>query len=186
LWGSATETDDPAENNADAVPGGQHAPFGWIRLTGPGGGVPRTTAAPETTAGPGTTAAPLTTAGPPDEELEPVDVFLALLAGAFGDGDSQLLYDRMNAAVIDRYGVDQCDAYAQSLHDPSRHFTVRAVSSPRDYAWSSDSLTTTVPDTLTVEVDAVIQGTTSQQTVHIARVGPKLTWFADCGSPIAK
>jgi hypothetical protein len=43
-----------------------------------------------------------------------------------------------------------------------------------------DNQTTTVPATTSVLVNVTSGGRTGQQTVHLAKVGNRFSWFTDC------
>jgi hypothetical protein len=110
--------------------------------------------------------------------------FLTALATALATGDTNFLVGRLNPAVVGRYGSPQCLAALAGAQDPSAQFTVKAVTGPAEYDWTTDDKTVKVADTLTVEVDRVQRGVTQPATIHLASVDGQLTWFVDCGNPI--
>jgi hypothetical protein len=106
--------------------------------------------------------------------------FLELLAAAYRADDVDFLVSRLNPAVIERFGVDACRANLTFVPDPTAAFTVKSVSAPQPYDYKTDTRTTTVPDTLFVDVDQAGGGSTQAVTVHLTPVGGKLTWFRNC------
>ena len=121
-----------------------------------------------------------TTSAPPPETLE---TFLADFSAAFRDGDIDYLVSRLNPAVTDRFGVDQCRTRVMALLDPTSSYTAKSTSEPADFAYTTDGITTVVPGTLTVEVDLVEEGTTSAVSIHLTAVDGLFTWYTDCGTP---
>lgn len=145
-----------------------------------------TGAAGATTAPPSTSTS--TAADPTSSTVapatEPPQQFLTALAAAIASGDSTFRYDRLNPAVIKRFGEPACRAYvASGAPDRTAAFTVLKVSEPANYDWTTDGLTTTVPNTLTVTVRRTSNGQQSQADVHITEVDGKFTYYADCGTP---
>ncbi len=108
--------------------------------------------------------------------------FLTALATALRSGDTNFLVGRLNPAVVARYGSAQCLGTLAGARDASATFTVKSVSDPTLFDWTTDDKTVAVPDTLAVEVDRVVRGVPGSTTVHIARVGGQLTWLVDCGT----
>jgi len=127
---------------------------------------------------------------PPTESLtttstvpaETPEVFLGLLAAAYRTDDVDFLVSRLNPAVIERFGVDACRANLTFTPDPTAAFTVKSVTGPQPYDYNTDTRTTTVPNTLFVDVDQVGGGSTQAVTVHLTPVNGQLTWFRNCGS----
>lgn len=54
------------------------------------------------------------------------------------------------------------------------------MSAPQTYDYKTDTRTTTVPNTLFVDVDQVGGGSTQAVTVHLTPIDGKLTWFRNC------
>jgi len=122
--------------------------------------------------GSGTASAP----GPEDP-----GAFLTQLAAAFRGGDATFLYDRLNPAVISRFGSAACQAHVRTLTDTTASFAVVSVGSPGNYSYTTGTQSTVVPDTIAVQVVAADHGTTTAETVHLARLASgKLSWFTDC------
>ena len=146
--------------------------------------------APETTSATASPTSAASTTIAPTESLtttstvpaETPEVFLGLLAAAYRTDDVDFLVSRLNPAVIERFGVDACRANLTFTPDPTAAFTVKSVSEPQPYDFKTDTRTTTVPNTLFVDVDQVGGGSTQAVTVHLTPLNGQLTWFRNCGS----
>lgn len=110
--------------------------------------------------------------------------FLDALSAATRNHDVEFRIDRLNPAVLARYGEAACRALLAQSTDPTRSESVTRVGKPEPYLYASDGLSTTVPGTITVEVVEVQNGVTASDTLHITRVGQHFTWFVDCGTPL--
>jgi hypothetical protein len=106
--------------------------------------------------------------------------FLGLLAAAYRTDDIDFLVSRLNPAVTERFGEEACRASLTFTPDPTAAFTVKSVSAPQPYDYKTDTRTTTVPNTLFVDVDQVGGGSTQAVTVHLTPVDGRLTWFRNC------
>jgi len=106
--------------------------------------------------------------------------FIARLATAVRTGDTKFLFQRLNPAVIHRYGGSLCRGYLSTLKDPTRKLVVQHIGKPAPFVYASDGKSTTVPKTLAVTVESTFHGQKSTQTVHIAARGKQLTWFTEC------
>ena len=104
------------------------------------------------------------------------------LGVAHATGDAGALFDRLDAATIDRYGADQCRAYLEStvgsLEDP---VVQSAVAQAWDYP--TDGATTAVPDAWTATIDVTLNGQRQTLDTHVRIDGGVATWFTDCGEP---
>ena len=139
---------------------------------------PQTTSASEPTTAP--TAAATTTTGAPAETPQQ---FLTLLGDAIAVGGGPFLMERLHPAVIERYGADQCATSVASTPDPAVKFEVVSFGQPETYAWTTDDLTTDIPDTLTVAVTRTSSAGSGPAVVHITLVDGTYRWFTDCGDP---
>jgi len=106
--------------------------------------------------------------------------FLTRLAAAVRTGDTKFLLQRLNPAVIERYGTPLCRGYLSTLHDPTRRIVIQHVGKPAPFVYASEGASTTVPKTLTIAVKMTFEGRPSTQTVHIALRGTHYTWFTMC------
>ncbi len=134
------------------------------------------TSAASTTVAPAESVTTTSTIAP----AETPELFLGLLAAAYRSDDVDFLVSRLNPAVIERFGEEACRANLTFPPDPTAAFTVKSVSEPQPYDYKTDTRTTTVPNTLFVDVDQVGGGSTQAVTVHLTPVDGKLTWFRNC------
>ena len=114
---------------------------------------------------------------------ETVEEFFAVLKGAIDDGDAATILDRMNRATIDRYGIDQCEAYAASIAGVGLDATLVSTSELASWDYSTDDVTTTITGVVAVELEQVTNGQTVPTTAHWQLVDGRFTWFTDCGFP---
>jgi hypothetical protein len=110
--------------------------------------------------------------------------FLDALGNALRTGDTNFLVAHLNPAVIARYGGAQCLGALAGARDTSATFTVKQVSDPEDFDWTTDDKTISIAETLTVDVDRVQRGVAESASLHIVSVNGQLTWLVDCGNPI--
>jgi hypothetical protein len=115
-----------------------------------------------------------------------VQQFLDELDAAEREGNTDVRFGRLNPAVIERYGEDQCRTFIAGQQDKSRRDKVERVGKPRPYAYATDNLSVTVPDTLPVFVRATIKKKKGERNLNLARVNGQLTYFIDCGQPLAQ
>jgi hypothetical protein len=130
----------------------------------------------------GTTGTTATTAKKPGAKAE-VQQFLDELDAAVREGNTEVRLARLNPAVIQRYGADQCRSFLDGQRDESRRNKVKRVGKPRNYAYATDNLSVTVPDTLPVFVRATINKKKGDRNLNLARVDGQLKYFIDCGNP---
>ena len=113
--------------------------------------------------------------------------FTQTLGAALASGDTATLYNTLNQAVIERYGEAQCRGALAGLTDPTAAFTVKLVGAPAPFVWSTDGLSTSIPDTLTVDVARTRDGQVIDQQIHLPQVDAQhLSWLTDCGVPFVK
>ena len=113
--------------------------------------------------------------------------FTQTLGAALASGDTTTLYDTLDRAVIERYGDAQCRVALAGLTDPTAAFTVKLVGAPAPFMWSTDGLSTLIPDTLTVDVARTRDGQVIDQQIHLPLVDQQhLSWLTDCGNPVTK
>lgn len=113
-----------------------------------------------------------------------VQQFLDELDAAVREGNTDVRLARLNPAVIQRYGEDQCRSFLAGQQDTTRRNKVERVGKPRNYAYATDNLSVTVPDTLPVFVHATNNKKKGERNLNIARVNGQLTYFIDCGDPL--
>jgi hypothetical protein len=142
------------------------------------GSTDSTSGTSDTRSGPSSTTS--TTLAPPEDATQ----FLDALGNALRTGDTDFLVTRLNPAVIARYGSAQCLGALAGARDTSATFTMKQVSDPQDFDWTTDGKTISIAETRTVDVDRVQRGVTESTSLHIVSVNGQLTWLVDCGNPI--
>ena len=63
--------------------------------------------------------------------------------------------------------------------------TVTKVGKPESYQYSTDNQSAIIPDALPVQVRETNKGKKGDRNIHLARVNGRLTYFIDCGQPLA-
>ena len=114
-----------------------------------------------------------------------VKKFLNELDAAVRSGNVDLRLARLNPAVIARYGEQQCRDFLAGQQDPTRRDRVKKVGKPETYEYATDNQSATIADALPVQVRATIKGKKGDRNIHLARVNGQLTYFIDCGQPLA-
>lgn len=130
-----------------------------------------------------TTSAPTTTSAVPAETPEEL---YALLEVAFQTGDGDALFTRLDAAVLDVYGEEQCRSYVDGLERPDLEFEVVEVyeTAPWDFG-KRDGLTVPIDDAIQVDIVQIVGGERAPVTeAHVRYEGDELRWFTDCGDPV--
>jgi hypothetical protein len=115
--------------------------------------------------------------------------FLDELDAAVREGNTDVRLVRLNPAVIARYGEDQCRTFIAGQQDETRRHKVQRVGKPKDYAYATDNLSATIPDTVTVFVKETAKGNKNkkgERNLNLARVNGQFTYFIDCGNPVAQ
>ena len=134
----------------------------------------------------GTTGTTATTAKKPGAKAE-VQQFLDELDAAVREGNTEVRLARLNSAVIQRYGADQCRSFLDGQQDTTRRHKVKRVGKPRNYAYATDNLSATIPDTVPVFATETAEGNKKkkrERNLNLARVDGQLTYFIDCGDPL--
>src|SRR5436190_1557668 len=114
-----------------------------------------------------------------------VKKFLNEIDAAVRSGNVELRLARLNPAVIARYGEQQCRDFLAGQQDATRKDTVKKVGKPESYEYASDKQSATVPDALPVQVRETNKEKKGDRNIHLARVNGQLTYFIDCGQPLA-
>lgn len=163
FWGSAAEQGNAALGNQDVVPGGVHGPYRFAHVPAPKGPAPSSQAA--------------------DDRNAIKQFFDDLGASSRTAAGLQHLVATLNRAVIDRYGLDQCQSFLGTTVDATANFEVLEISGPSMYDYTSDGQTTTVDDVFDVKVRRTQNGQTADQTVHVAReANGSFSWFTRCAT----
>ena len=104
-------------------------------------------------------------------------------AARSGNVDARLA--RLNPAVIARYGEQQCRDFLAGQQDATRKDKVTSVGKPESYEYATDNQSAVIPDALPVQVKETNKGKKGDRNIHLARVNGQLTYFIDCGQPLA-
>ncbi len=144
------------------------------------------TPSPAPTATP--TAVATASPAPPSPTPDATALIVAFYEGldpAIRAADADILVPLLHPATIERYGEPACRTYLGGLADPTLDIEVASVVGPEPWDYVTDDLTTTIPDTWTVQAAFTSQGATSDRELHVALVNGEVRWFTDCGTPIA-
>ena len=114
-----------------------------------------------------------------------VKKFLNELDAAVRAGNVDVRLARLNPAVIARYGEQQCRDFLAGQQDATRKDTVKKVGKPERFEYATDNQSATVADSLPVQVRETNKGKKGDRNIHVARVNGQLTYFIDCGQPLA-
>ena len=116
-----------------------------------------------------------------------VQQFLAQLDTAVRQGNIDFRVARLNPAVVERYGEQQCrDFLSAQPPDNTRRDRVTRVGKPESFEYDTDNLSVTIADAIPVHVRATRMGKKADQNLHLARVNGELTYFIDCGAPLVR
>lgn len=135
------------------------------------------------------TPAPATPAPTADVEAL-IRAFMSKLETAVRDGAQGSVAANLGGAVIDRYGVAQCEEYLASRDpSPEQRFEIVSVTGPAPWDYVTDGLTTTVPGTWTLASrvtgpNASGEVTTRDADLHVQVADGMVFWFTDCGTPL--
>jgi hypothetical protein len=109
--------------------------------------------------------------------------FLNELDAAVRQGDTDVRVSRLNPAVIQRYGEQQCrDFITAQPPDQTRRDRVKRVAKEAPFQYSDDGAPPV--NAAVVHVKATIQGKRGDRNLHLARADGRLTYFIDCGNPL--
>ena len=114
-----------------------------------------------------------------------VKKFLNELDAAVRAGNVDFRLARLHPAVIARYGEQQCRDFLAGQQDPTRKDKVTTVGKPESYQYATDNQSAAIPDALPVQVKETNKGKKGDRNIHLARVNGQLTYFIDCGQPLA-
>ena len=113
--------------------------------------------------------------------------FLNQRNAAVRQGNTDLRVAKLNTAVIQRYGEQQCrDFLAGQPADKTRRDRVKQVGKPESFEYDTDNLSVTIPDAIPVLVRETRLGKKSDRDLHLAPANGGLTYFIDCGNPLVR
>jgi hypothetical protein len=117
-----------------------------------------------------------------DDET-PAELY-AVLERAFQAGDGDALYARLDPAVLDAYGADQCREFLAAVEATDVRLEVTDVGTPETWSFGErDGFGVEVKDAIPLEVTQTTPGGLSAIKSHVHRVDDQLRWFTDCGEP---
>jgi hypothetical protein len=119
---------------------------------------------------------------PPAQQEKPA-AFFARFEDAVRSGDAGFLAGRLHPDVIKRYGRAQCRRFVADLADATAKLRLVRVTGPQVYAYASDGMTASVPDTFVFHATGTAAGTKGPRDYHFALVAGKFRSFSDCGTP---
>jgi hypothetical protein len=100
-------------------------------------------------------------------------------------GDAEGMLAMLHPAVLAMYGQQACQAYLESVVNPSVEIEVLGVNAFGFWLWEIDGSRTYVEDTYSVDVNVNSEQGVTQQEIHIAvDQDGMLGWFTDCGDPL--
>jgi hypothetical protein len=142
------------------------------------------TAPPATTT---TSTLPATTTALPAPAGESPQEFLTAWVAAHRAHDVEFLLARLHPLVIERYGEEQCRAYLDAIDGSAYGAEVLSVEpGTAPWLWVLDGIETLVDDAITVQVRRTEDGTTFFEAEgHLVLVDTEISWFTDCGTPLA-
>jgi len=137
----------------------------------------------------------------PDEEAQPTPApetelvlpfilreFEEKYNDSFNSGDPVALGEIFHDAVNDLYGLDQCQAYADSVIGNHVNIKVLDWTGPEAWTWEIDGRTIYIEGAFTVHADLYASGDytgTHELEFHSAvRADSSLGFFTDCGDPL--
>jgi hypothetical protein len=123
-----------------------------------------------------------TTAGGSEED---VVKFFEDFNQAQQTGDTEGMLAMLHPSVLAKYGQQACQAYLESVVNPSVEIEVLGVNAFGFWLWELDGSRTYIEDTYSVDVNVHSEQGVTQQEIHIAvDQDGMLGWFTDCGDPL--
>ena len=114
-----------------------------------------------------------------------VQKFLSQLSAAVRNNDVDFRFAHLHPTVIERYGEQQCRDFLAGAQDTTRRDRVKKVGKPETYEYATDKASATIPESLPVLTKETNKGKKGDRSIHLARVNGQLTYFTDCGQPLA-
>ena len=114
-----------------------------------------------------------------------VQKFLNQLSAAVRNNDVDFRIAHLHPTVIERYGEQQCRDFLAGAQDTTRRDRVKKVGKPESYEYATDKASATIPESLPVLTKETNKGKKGDRNIHLARANGQLTYFADCGQPLA-
>lgn len=121
--------------------------------------------------------------GTPDVETA-ARAFIRTFSDAQEQGDVDFLMSHLGQATLDRYGLDQCRAYLETHAGTTTGIQAVSTTYPEDFEYTTDGVTTIVPDTVKVDIQFLALGTPTAGSMHVLIEDGQAYWFTDCGEPL--
>jgi hypothetical protein len=120
--------------------------------------------------------------GATDDET-PAELY-AVLERAFQAGDGDVLFARLDPAVLDAYGADQCRDFLAAVKQTDVRLEVTDVGTPETWTYGErDGFEVRVHDAVPLEVTQTTPSGRSAIEAHVHLVDGTFRWFTDCGTP---
>lgn len=128
------------------------------------------------------TATPVPPTATPVPPLGEADVraFVDQLVVAVQTGDLETLVAALHPATLNRYGEAACRAHLATFVDPTFGIEVTEVQAPAAWDYTTDGLTTSIPDAWAVPGTRTQGGVPVALTFHFAPWDGTVRWFTDC------
>jgi hypothetical protein len=114
-----------------------------------------------------------------------VQKFLNQISAAVRNNDVDFRLAHLHPTVIERYGEQQCRDFLAGQQDMTRKDKVKKVGKPETYEYATDKVSATIPESLPVLTKETNKGKKGDRNIHLARANGQLTYFIDCGQPLA-
>lgn len=110
--------------------------------------------------------------------------FIGEFSNAQEQKDVDYLMNHLGQATLDRYGQDQCRAYLEAHAGTTTAIKAVSTSYPETFEYTTDGMTTTIPDTVKVDIQLLALGTPTTSSMHVLIKDGQAYWFTDCGEPL--
>ncbi len=124
--------------------------------------------------------------GIPDPEISfNVRSFVEKFNTAFILEDVDTLHSLLHPAVFERYGLEACYSYVESVIGNTVQVEIVEVLAFGWWDWEMDEFVSSLDNVFSVLVNAGLLNQSSQQEIHYGQVEDgSLRWFTDCGDPL--
>jgi hypothetical protein len=110
--------------------------------------------------------------------------FLDSFNQAHAAGDGAALFDLLDSASVARYGAKQCRSYLEGVAGTFANGQVLAAR-PAPWSYDTDGASEPVDGAWTVDLLADVGGARQPSVAHFRLADGTVTWFTDCGEPLA-
>jgi hypothetical protein len=98
--------------------------------------------------------------------------------------DVDFLVDHLAQATLDRYGEAQCRSYLETHAGTATDIQVQSLTYPEPFDYTTDGLSTVIPDSILVDITLQALGTPTTGSLHLLMEAGQFKWFTDCGTPL--